>query len=72
MAKRKSNRQARHVMGMPHWLSNTQFQGKCKHSGNWVVTQTRSWSVPDGFYLSRQWIAFVNVVRRAEAQEKAL
>ncbi len=68
MAKRKSNRAARQAMGMPNWLSNTQFQGKCKHSGYWVVTQTRSWSVPDGFYLSRKSIA----ARRAEAQEKAL
>jgi isoleucyl-tRNA synthetase len=72
MAKRKSNRAARHVMGMPHWLSNTQFQGRCKHSGEWVVTQTRSWSVPEGFYLSRKRIAFEGAVQRDEAQEKAL
>ncbi|UAN64255.1 stationary-phase-induced ribosome-associated protein [Serratia sp. JSRIV006] len=50
----KSNRQARRVLNMPHWLSNTQFQAKCKRTGKWVVTQTNSWSVPCGFYLSRQ------------------
>lgn len=72
MAKRKSNRQAKHVMGMPHWLSNTQFQAKERHTGQWFVVQTNSWTVYEGFYLSRQCIAFENAVRRAEAQEKAL
>lgn len=70
MAKRKSNRQARRALNMPHWRSNTQFQGRCRHTGVWFVTQTRSWSVFEGFYLSRQFIAFENAVRR-EAQEKA-
>ncbi|WP_394802830.1 stationary-phase-induced ribosome-associated protein [Serratia fonticola] len=54
----KSNRQARRALNMPHWLSNTQFQAKCKHTGEWTVTQTRSWAASEGFYLSRQSIAF--------------
>lgn len=68
MAKRKSNRAARRIMGMPHWRSNSQFQAKERHTGMWFVTQTNSWEVFESFYLSRKAIA----ARRPEAQEKAL
>ncbi|HGH7262944.1 TPA: stationary-phase-induced ribosome-associated protein [Serratia marcescens] len=68
MAKRKSNRAARRIMGMPHWRSNSQFQAKERHTGMWFVTQTNSWEVFESFHLSRKAIA----ARRAEAQEKAL
>lgn len=61
----KSNRQAWRVLNMPHWLSNTQFQAKCKHTGEWTVTQTRSWAASEGFYLSRQRIAFERAVLRS-------
>ena len=68
MAKRKSNRAARRVVGMPHWLINTQYQAKERHTGQWFVVQTNSLAVFESFYLSRQSIA----AQRAEAQEKAL
>lgn len=53
MANRKSSREARRVVGAPHWRSNTQFQVKDPKTGRWEVVETRSWAA-FRYHLSRK------------------
>lgn len=47
----KSNSAAKRALGLPHWVSNTQFRAKCKRTGKWVTKDTKSWSTYERRYL---------------------
>lgn len=66
MAKRKSNRAARRLFGMPFWFSNLkQFRA-------WQVFGGPVWVDHKKLSLSQRRAAKVIQALRAEAQEKAL